>query len=43
MPCDCILIDGEILLDENSITGEVTPIPKFEIENQDQKFEYKLY
>ena len=29
MPCDCILIDGEVLIDENTLTGEAIPIPKF--------------
>lgn len=43
VPCDCVLIDGEILLDENTLTGEATPITKFEIENSEVKFEYNLF
>ena len=35
IPCDCILIEGEVLMDENSLTGEAIPVPKFEIENND--------
>jgi len=35
LPCDAILISGELLLNEASLTGEVTPIPKFAISATD--------
>lgn len=35
LPCDCVLIDGETLMDENTLTGEAIPVPKFEIENSE--------
>ena len=35
LPCDCVLISGEILLNEVSLTGEFTPIPKTPLENND--------
>lgn len=40
LPCDCILIQGEVLMEENSITGEIDPICKVEIENSDVLFNY---
>lgn len=40
MPCDAIVIQGEVLMDENTITGEIDPICKVEVENSDQKFNY---
>lgn len=43
LPCDCVLIEGETLMDENTLTGEVIPVPKFEIESSQQKFDYNVY
>lgn len=43
VPCDCILLSGEILLDENTLTGEVTPISKLEIETSPLKFNYNHF
>jgi len=31
VPCDCILVKGEVLVDEDTITGEVVPVTKTEI------------
>jgi cation-transporting ATPase 13A3/4/5 len=28
MPCDCILIKGDVMVNEASLTGESIPIPK---------------
>jgi cation-transporting ATPase 13A3/4/5 len=30
MPCDCILISGEVYVNEVTLTGESIPVPKFE-------------
>lgn len=42
MPCDCILIKGEVLVDENTLTGEVDPISKVEIVSSDNCFDYDI-
>ena len=31
IPCDCLLIEGDILVNESSLTGESMPIPKISI------------
>ena len=31
IPCDSLLIEGEILVNESSLTGETMPIPKIKI------------
>jgi cation-transporting ATPase 13A3/4/5 len=28
IPCDCIIIKGEVMVDEASLTGESVPVPK---------------
>ncbi|KAL4502210.1 hypothetical protein ABPG72_000445 [Tetrahymena utriculariae] len=40
LPCDCILICGEALLNEVTLTGESLPIPKYPLPSQNQKFSY---
>jgi cation-transporting ATPase 13A3/4/5 len=40
LPCDCILLSGELLLNEASLTGESIPIPKFSLENDQKKFSF---
>lgn len=32
LPCDCLLLSGEILVNEESLTGESLPVPKFYLE-----------
>ena len=32
IPCDCILLSGEIFMNEASLTGETIPVPKKGIE-----------
>jgi cation-transporting P-type ATPase 13A2 len=39
VPCDCILISGELFLNEVSLTGESLPIPKEPIESCSQSEE----
>lgn len=43
MPCDCVLMKGEVLVDENTLTGEVDPISKLEIPKSDVKFDYGMH
>lgn len=31
VPCDCILIKGEVMVNEASLTGESIPVPKIPI------------
>lgn len=31
LPCDCISINGEIIVNEDSLTGESVPIPKYNL------------
>jgi cation-transporting ATPase 13A3/4/5 len=33
LPCDALLLSGEVLLNECSITGESIPVPKFQIDS----------
>ena len=40
MPCDCVLLEGEILLNEASMTGESDPITKFPLETSEELFSY---
>ena len=40
-PCDCILISGEVLMNESMLNGESTPVPKFPIVNKDRLFNFK--
>ncbi|KAL4467819.1 hypothetical protein ABPG74_013154 [Tetrahymena malaccensis] len=40
LPCDCVLICGEALLNEVTLTGESLPIPKYPLPSQNQKFSY---
>ena len=32
LPCDCILLEGECLVDEDALTGEKVPVVKNKIE-----------
>lgn len=33
IPCDTILLSGEVLLNEASLTGESNPVPKIPLDN----------
>jgi cation-transporting P-type ATPase 13A2 len=41
LPCDCILLSGELLLNESSLTGESIPIPKFSLEHDSMQFSFQ--
>lgn len=42
VPCDCLLIQGELLMNEVSLTGESIPIPKVSINSSDDTpFDYE--
>ncbi len=32
IPCDCILLSGELMMNEASLTGESIPVPKYPLE-----------
>ncbi|CAK64447.1 unnamed protein product (macronuclear) [Paramecium tetraurelia] len=36
LPCDCVLVSGDLLMNEASLTGESIPIPKIPVEDLDQ-------
>jgi cation-transporting ATPase 13A3/4/5 len=40
MPCDCLLIQGTVIINEAMLTGESTPIIKSQIPQIKDKFEY---
>lgn len=40
MPCDAILISGNTLMNEVTLTGESLPIPKIALLNSHQTFDY---
>jgi cation-transporting ATPase 13A3/4/5 len=40
IPCDCILMSGEVLLNEASLTGESIPVPKFPLEHNMSAFSF---
>lgn len=33
IPCDSIILAGDLFMDEASLTGETVPIPKFKLED----------
>jgi P-type E1-E2 ATPase len=35
IPCDAILYDGEALLNEASLTGEIVPVAKYALPDSD--------
>lgn len=37
VPCDCLLIQGETLVNEAMLTGETVPVPKFAIQPSDNE------
>ena len=39
IPCDCVLVSGELLMNESMLTGESIPMPKFETENRSIPFD----
>lgn len=40
MNCDCVIIDGNVIVNEATLTGEGIPIPKSAI--SDQKLEFEI-
>ena len=42
VPCDCILIEGECIANENNLNGNLDMFRKTSIENNKDKFDYKL-
>ena len=42
MPCDCILINGTVIVNESMLTGESTPIIKSQIQRVDDNFDPKI-
>lgn len=40
IPCDTLLMSGEVLVDEVSLTGESIPIPKEPLEENNNIFNY---
>jgi len=43
VPCDCVLVSGDALMNESMLTGESIPTPKFPLdEHSDQPFDYNL-
>ena len=40
IPCDCILVSGDLLMNEASLTGESIPIPKVPVEEKDEKVSF---
>ena len=40
-PCDCVLISGEVLMNESMLNGESTPVPKFPIINKQEVLSFK--
>jgi cation-transporting ATPase 13A3/4/5 len=41
VPCDSILISGEVLINESNITGESVPVPKFALPSEDTQFDFQ--
>lgn len=41
IPCDCVLLSGDLLINEASLTGESIPIPKVPIDNLDEKVSFE--
>ena len=42
VPCDCILIEGECLVSESSLTGNLDVFKKTPLENNNETFNYKI-
>lgn len=40
LPCDCVLLSGDLLMNEASLTGESIPIPKIPVEDLDQPISF---
>lgn len=40
LPCDCVLVSGDLLMNEASLTGESIPIPKIPIEDLDEPISF---
>ncbi|CAD8190017.1 unnamed protein product [Paramecium pentaurelia] len=40
LPCDCVLVSGDLLMNEASLTGESIPIPKIPVEDLDQPISF---
>ena len=42
VPCDCIILEGECLVNENSLTGNLDIFKKIPLKNNNEQFSYKL-
>ena len=40
IPCDCILLSGELMMNEASLTGESIPVPKYPLEKNLNIFKF---
>ena len=41
VPCDCIIIDGECIINESDLTGSLNISKKYELKNNSEYFNYK--
>ena len=37
MPCDSLLLEGDILVNESFLTGETIPVPKIRINQEEDQ------
>ena len=42
VPCDCLILEGECLVNENNLTGNLDTFKKTPLKNNNEQFNYKL-